>query len=134
VAEAAVFLLLPSASLCCFLPLFFVLSVNKVSSSFFVDGGSRWGRRKDRWWFAEGAADSRLLLWFFFSPASTPPLVFFLSVLFCFSSPSLVLLALAALMVAEWRRWMVVAEGHDGEEAQRRCPGDEEWSFFFSVQ
>lgn len=83
VAEAAVFLLLPSASLCCFLPLFFVLSVNKVSSSFFVDGGSRWRRRKDRWWFAEGAADSRLLLWFFFSPASTPPLVFFLSVLFC---------------------------------------------------
>jgi len=73
----------PLASLCCFLPLFFVLSVNKVSSSFFVDGGSRWRRRKDRWWFAEGAADSRLLLWFFFSPASTPPLVFFLSVLFC---------------------------------------------------
>jgi hypothetical protein len=113
-AEAAVFLLLSFASLCCFLPLFFVLSVNKVSSSFFVDGGSRWGRRKDRWWFAEGAVDSRLLMWFFFSPASTPLLVFFLSVLFCFSSPSLVLLALAALMVAEWRCWMVVAEGHGG--------------------
>ena len=36
-AEAAVFLLLPSASLCCFLPLFFVLSVNKVSSLSAVD-------------------------------------------------------------------------------------------------
>jgi len=37
VAEAAVFLLLPSDSMCCFLPLFFILSVNKVSSLSAVD-------------------------------------------------------------------------------------------------
>jgi len=61
-------------------------------------------------------------------PSSTPPLVFFLSVLFCFSSPSLVLLALAALMVAEWRCCCGC-----GKETQRWCPGGEERSFFFFV-
>jgi hypothetical protein len=35
--------------------------------------------------------------------------------LFLSLSPSLVLLALAALMVAEWWCWMVVVEGHGGE-------------------
>jgi hypothetical protein len=40
-------------------------------------------------------------------------LLFFL--LLCFVSVSPLLLLVAALMVAEWRCWMVVAEGHGGE-------------------
>jgi len=67
---------------------------------------------------------------------SSPPLCrarglcFFssLSVLSCFSSPSLVLLALAALMVAGWRCCC-----GDGKKTRRWCPGGEERSFFFSV-
>jgi len=67
------------------------------------------------WWLWRGRATVALPGWrwpavVLLLPPSTPPLVFFLSVLFCFSSPSLVLLALAALGVAEWRYWMVVAE------------------------
>jgi hypothetical protein len=40
-------------------------------------------------------------------------LLFFL--LLCFVSVSPLLLLVAAPMVAEWRCWMVVAEGHGGE-------------------
>jgi len=46
----------------------------------------------------------------------------------CFSLPSLVLLALVALMVARWR---CCCGG--GKETWRWCPGGEEQSFFFSV-
>jgi len=49
VAEAAVFLLLPSASLCCFLPLFFVLSVNRVSSLSTVASWRCWWWRLGEW-------------------------------------------------------------------------------------
>ena len=87
--------------LCCFFFLFLL-----SSSVSLLGATSGCGEEEQRWRCrAEGGRR-----WFFFFPPSTPPLVFFLSVLFCFSSPSLVLLALAALMVAEWRCWMVVAE------------------------
>ena len=46
----------------------------------------------------------------------------------CFFLPSLVLLALVALMVARWR---CCCGG--GKETWRWCPGGEERSFFFSV-
>ena len=60
---------------------------------------------------------------------STPSLVFFISVPFCFSSPSLVMLALAVLMVVEWRCCCGC-----GKEVQWWCPEGEERSFFFFVQ
>jgi len=83
---------------------FFLFLLSSSVSLLGATGGC--GEEEQRWRFqAEGGR--RL---FFFFPPSTPPLVFFLSVLFCFSSPSLVLLSLAALMVAEWRCLMVVAE------------------------
>ena len=67
---------------------------------------------------------------FFSSSVQSPRSLLFssLSVLSCFSSPTLVLLALATLMVAGWR---CCCGG--GKETQRWCPGGEEWSFFFSV-
>ena len=66
---------------------------------------------------------------FFSSSVQSPRSLLFssLSVLSCFSSPTLVLLALAALMVAGWR---CCCGG--GKETQRWCPGGEEWSLFFS--
>jgi len=84
--------------------IFFLFLLSSSVSLLGATGGC--GEEEQRWRF-QAECGRR---WFFFFPPSTPPLVFFFSVLFCFSSPSLVLLALAALMVAEWRCWMVVAE------------------------
>jgi hypothetical protein len=78
-----------------------------LSSSVSLLGATGGCREEEQRWRCRAEGGRR---WFFFFPPSTPPLVFFLSVMFCFSSPSLVLLALAALVVAEWRCWMVVAE------------------------
>jgi hypothetical protein len=85
--------------------LFFFLFL--LSSSVSLLGATGGCREEEQRWRCRAEGGRR---WFFFFPPSTPPLVFFLSVMFCFSSPSLVLLALAALVVAEWRCWMVVAE------------------------
>jgi len=110
--RCAVFFLCFSFSLSTRSLLPFSLTVAQGRGEERTGGGSRRALRVLR--CCGGSSSSRC--------GSSPPLVFFLSVLFCSSSPSLVLLALAALMVAEWRCWMVVAEGHGGEKAQRWCP------------
>jgi len=102
--------------------LFFLFLLSSSFSLLGATGGC--GEEEQRWRCR--AEDGRW--WFFFFPLSTP-LVFFLSVLFCFSSPSLVLLALATLLVAEWRCWMVVAEGHGGERGA--AAGNPKWMIFF---
>jgi len=92
-----------------------------------VEGGRGSGWEEKWWWFQAVARLSFLLL--LCAEPAVPVFSSSLSVLSCFSSPSLVLLALAALMVAGWR-----CCGGSGEEAQRWCPGGEERSFFSSVQ
>jgi len=82
VAEAAVFLLLPSASLCCFLPLFFILSVNKVSSLSAVDV---WPPSCSQWITGTAAAAA---VFFFFSVflfflLCSPLFLFFQCFFFC---------------------------------------------------
>jgi len=65
VAEVAVFLLLPSALLCCFLPLFFVLSVNRVSSFSAVDV---WPPSCSQWITVAGERHDDNCCGFFFFP------------------------------------------------------------------
>jgi len=66
--------------LCFFAMLFFLFLLSSSVSLLGATGGC--GEEEQRWRCrAEGGRR-----WFFFFPPSTPPLVFFLSVLFCFSS------------------------------------------------
>jgi len=118
-----------SSSSCCLLLSLPLSCVYSVLRCFLSGGGGRWSGQQlggEMTMIPGGGA----------TVFSSPPLCrarglcFFssLSVLSCFSSPSLVLLALAALTVAGWR---CCCGG--GKETWRWCPGGEERSFFFSV-
>jgi len=118
-----------SSSSCCLLLSLPLSCVYSVLRCFRSGGGGRWSGQQlggEMTMIPGGGA----------TVFSSPPLCrarglcFFssLSVLSCFSSPSLVLLALAALTVAGWR---CCCGG--GKETWRWCPGGEERSFFFSV-
>ena len=82
-----------------------------------VHSGSRW----------QGRGTAAAAVVFSSSPCVASVNNVLLSLFYSFSH-SLVLLALAALMVAEWRCWMVVAEGHGGERGAAVVPGGEDSS------
>ena len=113
-AEAAVFLLLPSASLCCFLPLFFVLSVNRVSSPSTVDV---WPPSCSQWITVAGERHDDSCCSFFFFPVCC----------LCQQHPPLSVLLLLPLSGSVGvgsidGGKMVVAEGHGGERGAAVVP------------